>query len=436
MPQNKRNRSANGHNDAECETPRKKICIRSQKELDATIIRRRVIILRSQGYSQSMALKQIRSEGFPNASKKAVERNWNKTLDDTFKTASTGRKKVATPTTTAKIVSRVGNKTVSVRKQAKMFKDEGKNIDSSTISRVYKKAGFPALKIPKCSSFRQSHAQQRLLFAKTYLDQPIQSFWSNIVWTDEKYVANGGIKNRQNNRIRVATVFDIDDEDYIHLSKFAQKRMCWGGVSAFGLSKCVWLPEKRNVDAHSYHHYVLKGEVSKWRNRRTRSGVLCERKLWNDNQNWIFQQDHASAHKTVKVDNYCKNNLPRYFKILDRYKPNADEYDSDDEISEDDDSLFMPSKMDDVSPIERVWAYCSNKMDEVYKNKSDDMKEHMKRWDKVWKEVPEEFVKRICHQIPARLYEIIERDGKKLPSGWSPAADNPYVCQCRFCKKE
>ena len=62
------------------------------------------------------------------------------------------------------------------------------------------------------------------------------TFWSNVIWTDEKHVANGGIRNRQNNRIRITCVFEIDEADYVHSSKFAQKRMCWGGGSSFGIS--------------------------------------------------------------------------------------------------------------------------------------------------------------------------------------------------------
>ena len=380
------------------ETPRTKICILSEREFELTCIRRRIIQLKADKYSQSMTLKQIQSEGFPDATIYTVKNNWNKTMDDIFRGASTGRPRVRTPTTSAKMRSRVGSRTQSVREQAKAFKAEGKDISYSSISRDYIEAGLPALKIPKCSSFKEQHAEARLKFAEKYVDEPIATFWSNTSWSDEKYVANGGIRNRQNNRIRCASVFDIDDEDYVHLSKFAQKRICWGAVSSFRLSKCMWLPEKRNVDAHSYHIYVLKGEVSKWKNRRARSRPLCQRKLWNDNRNWIFQQDHASAHKTVKVDNYCKNNLPRYSAILDRYKTS-------------DDVLFFPSKMDDVSPIERVWAYCSNEMDRIYKNKSSDVEQHIKRWNEVWRDVSPEFVVRICHQVPSRLYAIIQREG-------------------------
>ena len=87
--------------------------------------------------------------------------------------------------------------------------------------------------------------------------------------------------------------------------------------------------------------YVLKNEVAKWKSRRQRFRAMCKRNLWNDNNNWIFQQDHASAHKTVKVDKFCTNNLPKYFKILDRYKAAGDQ-------------TYIPSKLDNVSPVERT----------------------------------------------------------------------------------
>ena len=192
-------------------------------------------------------------------------------------------------------------------------------------------------------------------------------------------MANGGVRNRQNNRIRISCVFDIDEFDYVHLSKFAAKRMCCGGVSSFGLSKCVWLPEKRNVDAQSYWQYVLKNEVAKWKNRRQRFGAMCKRKLWNDNNNWIFQQDHASAHKTVKVDKFCIYHLPKIFELLDGCKAAGN-------------SVYIPSELNDVSPIERILACCSNEMDRTYGNKSKDMEEHVKSGDKIWNETLQQFM--------------------------------------------
>ena len=56
--------------------------MRSDEELEWTCIRKRVIVLKQEGYTQSVAFKQLKAEGY-DASMRIVKNNWNKTMNET-----------------------------------------------------------------------------------------------------------------------------------------------------------------------------------------------------------------------------------------------------------------------------------------------------------------------------------------------------------------
>ena len=54
----------------------------------------------------------------------------------------------------------------------------------STIHRTLNQTGLYGRRPRKTPLLRKRHKKERLIFAKKYLDKP-QSFWENVLWTDE-----------------------------------------------------------------------------------------------------------------------------------------------------------------------------------------------------------------------------------------------------------
>ena len=143
---------------------------------------------------------------------------------------------------------------------------------------------------------------------------------------------------------------------------------------------------------------------------------INKRKLFKSNKDMIFEQDFAQPHSTNANQEFMEKNFPNHTPTLWRYQDKHD--------------LFFGAKWDDFWYIERKWAIYSQR---VYRNpRPTNIEAVMRRLrDEVRNTDPNTLV-RLCHELPAKMNEIYQQKGKRIPSNFDPSK-SPFACKCDIC---
>jgi len=294
----------------------------------------------------------------------------------------------------------------STRKLATKLK-MGRN----SVSRGMRSLGLKSYRRSKQSKLNGDHIEMRFETAENFKDYPPE-YWEDYLITDEKTWCTNGMLNSQNDRIWAECAEDVPPLD---MDKFPGKRMIWLGMSARGLTKPHWMKGKVNGDY--YHEHILKKRVlNDVLKRKGRSPNITETKLFKSNARMIFEQDFAKPHSTNKNQAFMEKHFPNHTPTLHRYRGNH--------------PYFFAPKMDDVWPIERLWAILAQK---VYAEPRPKHIDHVvQRVRRAIKQVDSTTLTKLVHDIPAKLNEIYRLGGKKLPPNFDPRK-SPFACQCKVC---
>ncbi len=76
------------------------------------------------------------------------------------------------------------------------LEQSGVMVSTSTIHRTLNQAGLHGQRPRKTPLLKKRHTKERLIFAKEYLNKP-QSFWENVLWTDETKIELFGNLHQQ-----------------------------------------------------------------------------------------------------------------------------------------------------------------------------------------------------------------------------------------------
>ncbi len=76
------------------------------------------------------------------------------------------------------------------------LEQSGVMVSTSTIRRTLNQAGLHGRRPKKTLLLKKRHTKERLIFAKEYLNKP-QSFWENVLWTDETKIELFGNLHQQ-----------------------------------------------------------------------------------------------------------------------------------------------------------------------------------------------------------------------------------------------
>ena len=144
---------------------------------------------------------------------------------------------------------------------------------------------------------------------------------------------------------------------------------------------------------------------------------IHKRKLFQRNQDMVFEQDFAPPHCTNENEKFMEENFPAHTPTLWRFEDNHE--------------LFFGAKWDDLWVIERYWAILSQR---VYRNpRPKHISAVMRRLrEEVANTDPNTLIK-LVHEIPARMNEIYRLKGKKIPSDFDPSKSK-FACTCDVCK--
>jgi AraC-like DNA-binding protein len=219
------------------------------------------------------------------------------------------------------------------------------------------------------------HKAKRLAFANWVRHTFGKEETLRILFSDEKLFDIDGIYNSQNDRVWAASRSEADNMGGIkQRGKFSTKVMVWLGVCSKGTTPVVIL-DNGSVNHLRYINEVLPVAL--------RYG---NKQFGND---WIFQQDGATARTHHLTQKWCCDNFPAFIK-KDRWPPNSP----------------------DLNPLDYcIWDEFANaiKWDRVMSKETliEEIKQGAKR-------IRQEVVLESCLSWTKRLYQLSKNDGAFL----------------------
>lgn len=255
----------------------------------------------------------------------------------------------------------------------------------TTIRRTIKAAKLKSYKKRKAGGLQVYHKAARVAWCMNNADWSLEYFEKLLITDSKVFTVDGGY-NPQNQRFYRQTGDDVPVHE---LNKSKKGVHVYAGMSARGLTKLIFI--EGAITAKRYVDEVLNKMLKDVKSRRLRQGSPLQIQLFKDSNDFILEQDHASSHDAKLTQQWC------------------DEHDAlPDYLSKDD----TPSKMDDLWPIERLWGIITGKVYAVTQPK--DVKELKRRIRKAWREINPQTLKKLVHQMPLRMAEIVKNDGNKL----------------------
>ncbi|KAF4648455.1 hypothetical protein FOL47_003206, partial [Perkinsus chesapeaki] len=290
-------------------------------------------------------------------------------------------------------------------------KIRGKWVGKSSVSRIFKGLGLGSFIRQRGSRLTSKHEERRFAFASHWMNKSPQ-WWERVLITDEKmWELHPAAANRQVNRLRAKRASEILT---LETDKFPAKLHCWGAMSARGVLKLRWI--EGTLDGPSYVKILESVKDDE---------ELPE--LFPPGVPWVFEDDSASPHVSSVAREWKEQNFESRFLVFHSATRKHQG------VPVDELEWFHPPKLDDVWPIERLWAIVSNR---VMKPNSCPGSNDKVAWknliEDAWKSIPASTFVRLVHAIPAKLAEIVRVGGERIGAQWS-SRGKERACDCPTC---
>ncbi|CAF3871801.1 unnamed protein product, partial [Rotaria sp. Silwood1] len=192
----------------------------------------------------------------------------------------TGRPEVSR-TIEKSVLRKRTNKSFNLRKTGLQL-----NISHTTVKNILNDAELKWKVRPTATKLTVNHKKQRLKFCKEYKDRDL-SWWDKLLITDSKiFLLSGGSNPKQHGR----WVFDSEELDLWEVDKFAKGLHVYGGMTSKGVSQLVFI--NGIIDGERYVNEVLPILID-IQERTEETDDVTTTALFDDNDDWIFEQDHA-----------------------------------------------------------------------------------------------------------------------------------------------
>ena len=152
----------------------------------------------------------------------------------------------------------------------------------------------------------------------------------------------------------------------------------------------VIFERNEKLNATKYLRKVLIPIVRDIKSRTSITDNLTTTKLFDDINNWTFQQDGATSHTAKNVQKWLQENVPNYVAKEE-----------------------WPGNSPDLNVIENLWAYMETKL---YENGSfNNMDDLIAKINEVWQNIPLRTLEALTKSMKTRLQHVQQAPDRKAP---------------------
>lgn len=171
------------------------------------------------------------------------------------------------------------------------------------------------------------------------------------------------------------------------IPKNSQSVMVWGGVSAGGRTKLIFLQPGQRLNADTYISDILEPAVADIRGRTTtRTEKWVTKLLFRDPENWTFQQDGAPPHRAKKTVAWLEENVPSFLSPTE-----------------------WPANSPDLNPMEHIWARMAIAVDQKSPKNLEALKKVVRE---EWARLDPNFLKNCVLSMEARIKAVKQAHGR------------------------
>jgi hypothetical protein len=307
----------------------------------------------------------------------------------------------------------------------------GIEISGSTIRRILKNAGFKKTKPTRKPGLTAKMKRERLEFCLAHKDWSLED-WKNVIWSDETSVVlccrRGGYRIWR--RSYEALVKSAIRERWKGYSEF----MFWGCFTYDHKGPChCWLPEtaqekkqaeKEIAEWNATLEPVLreewelntpmarmdlrgkKGPKPKWKFDKKHGKLVRDGKGGID---WYRYQKEILHPKLFPFAKECEKERPSTIVQEDKAPSHNHFYQAHFYSVAEVQRMVWCGNSPDLNAIEPAWPWL--KRNTTKKGAPQNRSEAIQRWEKTWKELPQEQIQRWIERIPYHISQIIELEG-------------------------
>lgn len=241
------------------------------------------------------------------------------------------------------------------------------------IATALRSLGYSRKIRPRRIQLTDRHKADRLAFAYEQLAlRPRPEDWERVLFSDETWATNNPMWKQW------ITLHDVEDlESWALIRAKPHGWMFWGSFAG-GIKgpSFFWEKEYGGISADKYQRFIVP------------LVHIFYEEFGDQNDGLIFQQDNASPHSARST-----RSLLAALGI---------------------EVLRWPARSPDLSPIENVWFWMKNWLEEHYDVQSLDLTRLRQAVQEAWEALPPEFLRRLAHSMPQRLQKVIDNQGDRV----------------------
>ena len=246
----------------------------------------------------SVELENIRNNVSKSVVSKAIKRF--KELVHTKDRPRSGRPRTAnTPVNRKLIRDRIRRK---FRRSMRQMVREIGIYEHSVRHIVKKELKLKSLKLQKAQHLDDKKCETRKQRRQRLLRERGVQFQRKVLFSDDKFFSVELAHNVQNDRLLASGSFEANKKGRI-VSRTQKPAgvMVLAGESFLGKTELIFVENGIKINANNFVTEILQSIVLPWTQQSY------------PNQNWIFQQDSAPAHRARTTQEFCKNNFPVFW---------------------------------------------------------------------------------------------------------------------------